>query len=353
MIAGEYVEPFNKESDVLPEGLVSINAIPFMGYQIQKVDLKTGFWTHAIVRDGNRFYQWQISELYNRTDKQSWFKSDLFDLLPLWDLEEKIYDCHNNIKSKTDTELRAKLIELYDRLEQIRQPIRQKILEYHNEKKVTVDPSKVVDESPPLLTFIDTLKTSKNKFEIESHLEAIFYLASIENCNRGKDARKAQKNRSLYHEALLDEIKNAALCIICTVTTLESYINYVIGKYLPDEVDIFERASIRQKWLHVPAALNLPFRFSPSDPPFKTFSDVISWRNGAIHHKPEFTKAVIHKTKDFKGYVGQAYKTFNFENAKLSIKSERDMILKLSEGEKIPEPKWLKLKSYTFENLIK
>jgi hypothetical protein len=86
-----------------------------------------------------------------------------------------------------------------------------------------------------LLTFIDTLKTYKNKFEIESHLEPIFYLASIENCKRANEARKDQKNYSAYHEALLEEIKAAVLCIICTVTTLESYINYVIGKYLPDE----------------------------------------------------------------------------------------------------------------------
>ena len=57
--------------------------------------------------------------------------------------------------------------------------------------------------------------------------------------------------------------------------------------------------------------------------PFKGFSDVISWRNGAIHHKPEFTKAVIHKTKDFKGYVGQAYKRFNFENARLADKMRK------------------------------
>lgn len=149
------------------------------------------------------------------------------------------------------------------------------------------------------------------------------------------------------------EIKNAALCIICTVTTLESYINYVIGRYLPDEVDIFDRTSIKQKWLHVPAALNLPFRFSPASTPFKIFSEVISWRNGALYHKPEFTKAVIHRTSAFKGYVGQAYRTFNLENAILAIKSEREMILKLSEGNKIPEPKWLKLEDYTFKSLIK
>lgn len=168
-------------------------------------------------------------------------------------------------------------------------------------------------------------------------------MASIENCKRAEEARKAQNNYSAYHETLLEEIKNAALCIICTVTTLESYINYVIGKYLPDESNIFERASIRQKWLHVSPSLNLPFRFSPAEFPFKVFSDVINWRNGAIHHRPEFTKAVIYKTKGFKGYVGPAYRTFNLENARLAIKYERDMILKLSEGDKIPKPKWLKL----------
>ena len=148
------------------------------------------------------------------------------------------------------------------------------------------------------------------------------------------------------------KLKLLPLCIICTVTTLESYINYIIRKYLPDEYDIFERASIRQKWLHIPPSLDLPFRFSPTKNPFKSFSDVISWRNVAIHHTPEFSKAVIYKTKDFKGFVGPAYRTFNLDNAKMAIKNERDMILKLSQGNKIPKPKWLDLGEFLFKSLI-
>ena len=72
----------------------------------------------------------------------------------------------------------------------------------------------------------------------------------------------------------------------------------------------------------------------------------------AIHHSPEYSKAVIYKTKDFKGYVGPAYRTFNLDNAKIAIKNERDMILKLSEGNKIPKPKWLVLGDFLFKSLF-
>ncbi len=68
---------------------------------------------------------------------------------------------------------------------------------------------------------------------------------------------------------------------------------------------------------------------------------MVSWRNGAVHHKPEFTKAKIHKTKEYKGYVSAAYKTFNLENAKLAIRCEKEMILKLSDGDTLPKPGWM------------
>jgi hypothetical protein len=71
------------------------------------------------------------------------------------------------------------------------------------------------------------------------------------------------------------------------------------------------------------------------------FLDLISWRNRAIHHTPEFTRAKVHKSKQRKGLVSATYSIFNYENAKLAIKCEEEMISKLSEGGTIPIPRWI------------
>jgi hypothetical protein len=90
------------------------------------------------------------------------------------------------------------------------------------------------------------------------------------------------------------------------------------------EIDLYK--GHRQKWLWVPAALDLPFRFSVFEPPYKNFSDLVKWRNNAIHHIPEFTKVVKYKSKEYEGTVSYAYSQFNLEHAKLAIKIVKDMV---------------------------
>lgn len=342
LMIGAYVEPLDK-ADLIPEGIMSHNAFPFGGNPISISDPKEDFNWYAIVFDDNRFYQWKIAELYEINEKSNWFKSDLFDLLPLWKLNRQIYDCKNKISSSevNQEDLRNQLINLYSKLERMRKPLRKKVLEYHNEKKKSISNSTIIDHTPPLLTFIDTLRPTTNGYVIESHLESLFYSASLENCSKAEESRTRQKDSSLTHQAVLDEIKYSALCIICAVMTLESYINFIFTRYLPNDSKVFERSNPQQKWLYVPYALSLPCRFSSTKSPYKVFLDLVSWRNRAIHHTPEFTRVKVHKSKQRKSLVSATYGIFNFENAKLAIKCEEEMISKLCEGGTIPIPKWI------------
>lgn len=338
---GEYAEPLDK-ADWIPEGMASKNLYLMTGNSIAVSDPKLGFNWYAIVRDDNRFYQWEVAQLYSINEGYSWFKSKLFDLIPLWNVYMQVYDCQNKISKHegNENDVRQELVKLYESLEQIRMPLREKILEYHAQKKSSRRKSIVVDQEAPVLTFIDTLRPMPSGYEIESHLESLFYSASLENFSLAEQARYIQKP-NLNHEAIMAEIKYSVLCIIMAVTALESYVNHIFIKYLPEESKIFERATPAQKWLYVPQALKLPFRFSPSSSPYDTFLELISWRNAAIHYKPEFTKVKKHKTNQFKGYVSGAYKTFNLENAKRAVICERQMITRISKGGIIPLPRWL------------
>jgi hypothetical protein len=346
LMTGHYVEPLDK-ADLIPEGVMSNYAFPFIGNPLNTNDPKENFNWYAIVFDDDKFYQWKISELYEINDKSTWFKSELFDLLPLWKLTTRIHNCKNKISNngENQNEIRDDLMKLFASLEQTRRPLRKKVLQYHNKKKITESLTVDRKPQPPLLTFIDTLKPLHDGYAIESHLESLFYSASLENYANAENSRKDEQDTSLYQDALLNEIKYSSLCIICSVLTLESYINSIFSKYLPEDSKVFERSSLQQKWLYVPYAMSLPFAFSPKTSPFKIFLDLISWRNKAVHHTPEFVKAKTHKSKHYKGLVSAAFGTFNRENAKLAIRCEEEMILKLSEGDTIPLPKWIKKKN--------
>lgn len=323
--------------DLIPEGIVNRSTFPFSGNPIDSWDPKLGFNEYAVVFDNGYFYQWKIAQLYNIDNKSTWYKSDLFNLLPLWKVYEKLTACLDN----PTFEFKEKIEKLYVELEKARKPLRQKIWDYHIQHKVDHDTKRANVSEPPLASFFDYIRVTGSGYETESHMEPLFYRAAIRNYSMAAEARKKQKDPESKNEAIIDEIEYSAMCIISATSCLESYINYVIQKYLPEESSIFdETSSHRQKWLWVPAALDLPSKFHATLPPYKLFSDLVQWRNKAIHHTPQFTKVKIHKSSSYKGSVSHTYSIFNVENAKVALDAVRKMISKLSEGGKIPLPKW-------------
>jgi hypothetical protein len=330
--------------DLIPEGIVNNTAFPFHSNPIDIWDPKFGFNEHAIVVDGNHFYQWKVAEPYNVTDKYSWFKSDFLDLIPLWNTCEKLIECMNTDLSNPSRNLKTKIKSLYDKLEEDRKPLREAIWNHHDKNKINFDVKLANIDEPPLISSFDRLRMVKGGYEIESHLEPLLFRAAIRNYLKAKEARMQRNNPEAKHLAILDELEYSALCIISATNCLESYINFIIRSYLSKESTIFNKTGThRQKWLWVPAALDLPFRFDVLKPPFKNFSDLVKWRNNIIHHTPEFTKTIEYKTKDYKGPVSYAYSVFNLEHAKQAIDIVNDMISTLSNGGKIPLPRWLSI----------
>jgi hypothetical protein len=327
--------------DLVPEGIVNRSAFPFSGNSIDSWDPKVGFNEYAVVFDDGYFYQWRIAELYDINSKSSWYRSNLFDLLPLWKIYRGLTNYLNQDLENPTFASKKEIEKLYMELEKVRTPLRQEIWEYHVQQKTHYDTTKVNVSEPPLASIFDYIRVTSSGYETESHMEPLFYRAAIRNYSMAEEARKRQKDPESKDEAIIDEIEYSSMCIISATSCLESYINYIIQKYLPDESSIFdETSSHRQKWLWVPSALDLPFKFHITSPPYKLFSDLVQWRNKAIHHTPQFTKVKIHKSSSYKGSVSYTYSVFNLENAKVAIGAVRMMISKLSEGGKIPLPKW-------------
>jgi hypothetical protein len=336
LITGQSKIPLDN-IDLIPEGIVNKSAFLFSGNPIDSWDPKLGFNEYAVVFDNGYFYQWKIAELFNINNKSAWYRSNLFNLLPLW----KVYNKLTTYLDNPTFESKRKIEKLYGELEKVRKPLRQKILDYHLQHKVYQDIKKANVSEPPLASLFDYIRVTGSGYEIKSHMEPLFYRAAIRNYNMAEEARKKQKDSESKNETIIDEIEYSAVCIISATSCLESYINYVIQKYLPEESSIFdETSSHRQKWLCVPSALDLPFKFHVTSPPFKLFSDLVQWRNKAIHHIPKFTKVKIHKSSTYKGSVSYTYSIFNVENAKVALDVVEKMVSKLSEGGKIPLPKW-------------
>lgn len=324
------------EADFSPEGLANNTCFPYLSNSIEVWDHKLGFNYKTVVLDDDIFYQWTVSEKKDLPGKHfHWYQSNLFDLEELFEIDQKIQSYRNSeIRKKPTDEFRKEVKQAYDKLEEVREKIRQKILEYHNSKKDNYDPEDANVPNPPRLSYFDAVKLTENGYQVKTHMEPLFLRSAIRNLHRAKEARQKMDTNPKDYDSLLDEIEYSALCIISATNCLETYINYVISKHLPEESKIFDdTSSHRQKWLWVPTALNLPFKFKPLESPFSDFSNLIKWRNNAIHHKAEYRKA--------RGSVSHTYNQYNLENAKLSVKVVKDMVTKISEGGTIPLPRWI------------
>ena len=327
-----------EHSELIPEGLTNNSVFPFpLRHNKKMQDPKTTFFQYAIVREDNYFYQWKVAEMLKLDEKNYyWYKSDIVDLNQLFQVNEKMRELNNsNEKKNPNAKFIVRIENIYQEIEKARVPIREKILKYHYKMKPNYDTSKAHAPKVPMLSYFDGIRLTENGYQIKTHMEPLFLRTAIRNLTKAQEANTKRNSNSDDHFALLDEIEHSAMCIIAATNCLESYINYVFNKHLPDEPVIFDdTTNHRQKWLFVPTALDLPFRFKPDEKPFSDFSQLVKWRNNTIHHRAEFTRA--------RGTVSHTYNQLNVENAKLSIKIVRDMVVKLSEGGKIPLPVWIK-----------
>jgi len=326
------------EADLIPEGLVNKTCFPSpVRNDISVYDQKLDFNQTAIVYDNGIFYQCKIAEFYEIPSKHyGWWKSDLFDLGELFDINRKLQDYRNSgVLKKPTPQVIDEIQKDYEKLEEIREKLRWKILEYHDKKKLDYDPTDVDVPKPPMLSYFEAVKLTKDGYMVKTHMEPLFLRSAIRNLQRARTARQKRDTNPDDYEALLDEIEYSAMCIISATNCLETYINYVISKYLPEESKVFDdTAAHRQKWLWVSAALNLPNRFKPNEPPFSDFSNLVKWRNNAIHHIPEYRRA--------RGTVSHTFNQFNMENAELAVRIVKEMVTKLSENSPIPLPVWIK-----------
>lgn len=310
------------EADLIPEGLVNRSGFPSpLRNDISVWDPKLEFNQNAVVLDDGFCYQWKIAEPYNiESEKRRWYKSSLFDLSKLDQINRNLQKLRNCPEIKNPTPGFIQKIETeYQALEIEREKIRKEILEYHNENKNQFDTKDALVPKPPMLSYFETVKLAENGYQVKTHMEPLFLRSAIRNLHRAEKSRQARDSNPKDYESLLDEIEYSAMCIINSTNCLETYINYVIKKHLPDESKIFDdTSSHRQKWLWVPTALDLPKKFQTTEAPFSNFSNLVKWRNNAIHHVPEYTRA--------RGDVSHTFNQFNLENAKLAVKTVKDMI---------------------------
>jgi hypothetical protein len=201
------------EKDLYPDGILKESCFPVLGNSIDIWDPKLNFHTHAVVLDNGSLYQWKIAEVYNINETSSWFKSPLFDLVPLFKIYEKIIQYNKQDILKNPTQDQRKKVQLfYEELEQAREPLRQKIWDYHiqmkNNETVKNTPSQI-----PRFTILDSFRFDNCRYQIYSPIEPLFYRAALRNCKLAKAARdEVIKNRE--DNSILKEIEYSLMTII-------------------------------------------------------------------------------------------------------------------------------------------
>jgi hypothetical protein len=217
------------EADFVPEGIANNSAFAFVMQKVSAWDPKLFFSEVAVVRDESLFYQWKIAERTPHKEHGSWFKSELFDLEKLYEIYHKLTEYRTpGILDKPSRQTIANIKNYYETLEQIRDELRGKILEYHYSKKKDYDKSKHDVPEPPRLSLLDTVKLDKGKggYQVKTQIDALFYRSAIQNLEKAFIARKEEKDPQKKHEALIDELEYSAMCIIASVTCLETYISF-------------------------------------------------------------------------------------------------------------------------------
>lgn len=322
-------------SDLIPEGPANSTRFTFSGNSIDVVDPKLGFCTRAIVCDSDVFYQWTIAETYDVDSKHLWYKSNLFDLSRLYSINMDLINyAHQDLLRNPTPEHIKRIKARYAELEKERPVVRDKIWLEHLRRKqgIKID-GMTVSNSPPMLSYFDTIKLKDGKYYTKTHMAPILFRSAIRNLNRANTANEKRQEDKNNYDALLDEMEYSAMCIISSVNCLEAYINYVIVEYLDKEAGTFGGGlKIKDKWWWVPHALNLKQKFKSSTPPFSNFLNLVGWRNKIIHPAAKFVQA------QDRSHVSSQ---INVKNAEMAVKTIKEMIEVLSNDDSIPLPDWI------------
>lgn len=165
------------EANLIPEGIANDSAFPSpIRNDISIWDPKLGFDIYAIVRKNDIFYQWIIAEPYNVPGKHyRWYKSELTDLTELFNINEKLRTYRSSAKlTNPSAELVNEISQDYQILEEIRAPIREKILEYHHKHEGNYDKSLAKVPEVPMLSIFEAIRPVKNENSGKATKEGYF-----------------------------------------------------------------------------------------------------------------------------------------------------------------------------------
>ena len=342
-LVGDPISPAStKKSTIIPEGPVNSYYIPMSFNAIDVLDPKLGFSDRAVVFDSGTFYQWTIAETYPiKGTHQVWWKSLLFDLNGLKAINDKIQKNRNTVVTEENKQtLKEELRKLYEELDGVREPIRQKIWEYHEaERKRQTSTPQLSDKYPPLLTPLDSVTLQEGKYRIRTYLDSLLYRAALRQLNLAKEAAKERTTEKVAHQKIIDEIEASVMCILCAHCCLEAYINSVIQDHCANYSNIVARMSVVQKWFMTPCLLGSNDCFVLERPPFSEFVKLNSWRNDITHFKHKWEK--VARVDGITDKVGRAYAICNASNAQQTVDIVRVMIERLTSKINIPKPMWL------------
>jgi hypothetical protein len=279
--------------DVLPEGPVSETWFAMPDNAIENVDPKlSGTLGRCQILDDGRLWQWY----FGKDGPLGFRESDVVDLTAFDRVKVLLKQAEALRCQPGSTGYGAYLDAtktVYRVAEEVRAPIRERLLRLHADRKKTASDAAIVRGPPPRLTYFERFRVRDHEYETCFVAEPMFYRSCLARVKRARELSSGQNDVS----KLLDIYEERAGAIIMASACLEAYVNGVLREKHEGLFRSTERLPFPDKW-HLALALSgKPELWHSGEQPFQTLSDVYSSRNELMHHKGTYARVCRDKNR--------------------------------------------------------
>lgn len=279
--------------DVVPDGLVSETWFAMPDNPIEAEDPKlTETLGRCQVWDNGRLWQWY----FGKDGPEGFRESDVVDLTAFAHIQS-LRKQAQALRCEPGSAGYGAYLDatrtLYRVAEDVRAPIRERLLQMHADRKKTANDAAIVNGPPPRLTYFERFRVRNHEYETCFVAEPMFYRSCLRHVQRAREL-------STGHDGvgnLLDVYEERAGAIIMASACLEAYVNGVLREKHEDLFGSTERLPFPDKW-HLALALSGKAElWRPGEQPFQTLNDVHGSRNELMHHKGTYSRVCRDKNR--------------------------------------------------------
>ena len=340
--SGVPVPLVEQPNDLIPEGAIGRNHVFFRGNDINAWDPKVGFGEYMQVLDEVGFWQWRVATFETVASQSSgrWV-SNVVDLEPLAEMDRQMTElrsCPRMRRPSEDgyTQFVRELVDFYQRVDSIRAPIREALLEYHLRRRAEPWRDTRAATPPPVLSKFEDFRVEKGgQLLTRLHGEPLFFRECVRFAQTGSTTSSDVGQLDDIISARVQAIVNAAFC-------LEAVANKVGIEFVPHWKRLYGSLGIEGKWATILKTAGRGAVFEPGLEPYQSLGRIVELRNNWVHYDIEFRKVQVRNRgtlqEDVVTWIGARMDARTIRDLPQRV---RDLVSALYEAIGQPQPAWL------------